>query len=429
MRVLTIFNLKILLYIVCFFSITLCFSQKKPNFIVTLDAGHGDHDYGARGSFSNEKDINLALVLKLGALIEKNCKDVKVVYTRTTDEFIPLKQRSEIANKSKSHLFISLHCNSSKARVGSAFGTETWVLGAHRTKDNFEVAKRENEVIYLEKDYQTTYEGFDPSSPESVIGLSLVQNVNLDNSVKLASFIENNFKGSGRFSRGVKQAGFVVLVYTAMPCVLIENGFINNPDDEAYLSSEEGQNTITQNIFDAFLKYKKEYDKKSEKKQVSETETPSEKPLIDTELKVQFLTSIYKYAPDAVQMRGLQNVEIIKENEKYNYYSGSTNLKSESDKILKLAQQAGFPNAKVVEFKPKDILPNNGCYTIELLVSSKKFRDKDDIFKGLDIIREKNNGIFTYTTGRTTTYDAAEKLLDSVRKRGLTDAVISEITP
>jgi len=436
MRVLTIINFKILLFGFCFFPLSVCFSQTslpKYNFTVTLDAGHGGDDSGAVGSYSREKDIVLSLVLKLGTLIEKNSKDVKVVYTRKTDEFIPLIERANIANRNKSNLFISLHCNSSKARTATARGTETWVLGANRTKDNFEAAKRENEVIYLEKDYQTTYAGFDPSSPESVIGLSLMQNVNFDNSVKFASCVENSFKDGGRFSRGVKQRGLVVLVYTAMPGVLIENGFINNPDDEDYLNSEEGQNAIANDIYQAFLKYRKEYDKKSgkntEEKPV-QSDIAVVKPLVDTELKVQFLTSVYKYSPNAVQMRGLQNVEIIKENGKYNYYSGSTNLKPESEKSLKLAQEAGFVAAQVIEFKTKEVLPSGSYYTIELLVTSQKYREKDSKFKGLDVIRNKSNDyIFTYTTGRAATYEAAEKLLASVKKLGLTDAVISKVTP
>ena len=437
MRVLTVINFKILLFSFCFFPLSVCFSQTsepKYSFTVTLDAGHGGNDYGAPGVFSNEKDINLALVLKLGALIEKNSKDVKVVYTRTTDEFIPLMERTNIANRNKANLFISLHCNSSPRKA--AAGTETWVLGDNkqRTKANLEVAKRENEVIYLEKDYQTTYEGFDPSSPESVIGITIMQNVNIDNSVKLASCVENSFKDSGRFSRGVKQSGFFVLAFTAMPSILIENGFISNPDDEAYLNSEEGQNTIANDIYQAFLKYKKEYDKKSGKSTDTE-EKPVQpdvvvaKPLVDTELKVQFLTSVYKYSPNAVQMRGLQNVEIIKENGKYSYYSGSTNLTSESDNSLKVAQEAGFVTAKVVEFKTKDVLPS-GYYTIELLVTSKRYREKDPIFKGLDVTRSKSDDdIFTYTTGKAATYDTAEKLLASVKRLGITDAVISKITP
>ena len=167
MRVLTIFNLKNILLLTLLFFINSLYSQKN-DFILVLDAGHGGHDNGAKGSSANEKDVNLSLVLKVGALIEKRNKDVKVIYTRKTDEFIPLMTRADIANKSKANLFISIHCNSSPK--SAPYGTETFVLGAHRNRDNFDVAKRENEVIYMEKDYQTTYEGFNPSSPESVIG-------------------------------------------------------------------------------------------------------------------------------------------------------------------------------------------------------------------------------------------------------------------
>ncbi len=425
MRVLTIFNLKYIAIVIFIFSINLSYSQKK-DFKLVLDAGHGGNDYGAKGLYANEKDVNLSLVLKLGAMIEKNNKDVDVIYTRKMDEFIPLMTRADIANRNKADLFVSIHCNSSPK--SSPYGTETFVLGPHRNRDNFEVAKRENEVIYMEKDYQTKYENFNPESPESVIGLTLMQNIYLENSLKLASYVEDNFKKENRLSRGVKQAGFLVLVQTSMPAVLIENGFISNYQECEYLASEDGQNAIVKNIYDAFVSYKKEFDKKSGKDEtVATKEVVSEKPLDNSTLKVQFLASFNKYTSNSVQLRGLKNVEVVKSNGKYVYYTGSTNLKSESDKNLKIAKEAGFTDAMVVEFKEKESLKNE-YYTIELLASVKKYKEKDDIFKGLNnVVRERNNDVYFYTSGKVTNYDSAKKLLENIKKLGFTDAVISKI--
>lgn len=423
MRVLTVFNLKNLLILFLIFTINLSYSQKK-DFTLVLDAGHGGYDYGAKGPYANEKDVNLALALKVGALIEKNYKDIKVVYTRKTDEFIPLMERASIANRNKADLFISIHCNSSTS--SAPYGTETFVLGAYRNKDNFNVAKRENEVIYLEKDYKNTYEGFDPSLPESIIGLTLMQNVYLENSLKIASFVEDNFKKESRFSRGVKQAGFLVLVQTAMPSVLIETGFISNYQEGQYLASEEGQNTIAENIYEAFLKYKGEFDKKSGKAE-SVKEFIKAKPLENTSLKVQFLASFNKYVPGSAQLRGLKNIEIIKSGGKYVYYTGSTNLQSESEDNLKIAKEAGFADAKIVEMNDKEPLKNE-YYTIEVLLSPKKYREKDAIFRGLNnIIRQKNNEVYIYTNGKVTNYESAKKLLENTKSIGFTDAVISRI--
>lgn len=425
MRVLTIFNLKnILLITLIFFTGSL--SSQKKDFTLVLDAGHGGHDNGARGAYANEKDVNLSLVLKVGAMIKNNNKDVEVIYTRKTDEFIPLMTRADIANKGKANLFISIHCNSSPK--SAPYGTETFVLGAHRNRDNFDVAKRENEVIYMEKDYQTTYEGFNPSSPESVIGLTLMQNIYLENSLKMASYVENNFKKENRFSRGVKQAGFLVLVQTAMPSVLIETGFISNPQEGQYLASEDGQNTIAKDIYEAFLSYKKEYDKKSEKKAEEEIQQVVENPVdSNLSLKVQFLASFNRYSPNSLQLRGMKNVEIVKSNGKYIYYAGSTNLRSESEATLKIAKEAGFTDASIIEFNEKEVVTGL-YYTIELFVSPKKYRERDAIFKGLNnVIRQKkDNNLYIYTSGKVSNYDSAKKLLEIYKKIGFSDAIISK---
>ncbi|MEO5673534.1 MAG: N-acetylmuramoyl-L-alanine amidase [Chitinophagales bacterium] len=223
---------------------------------VVLDAGHGGHDTGCRGAFSNEKDVTLDIVLKVGALIKQTYPYIKVIYTRSTDEFIELYERADIANRNDADLFISIHCNASKSH--DAFGTETWLMGLKKSDGNLEVSKRENDVVLLENDYQQHYEGFDPNSPMGYIILSMNQNAHLNQSIALASKVEAQFKDDGRISRGVKQAGFLVLWRTTMPSILIETGFLTNRNEEKYLNSESGQNEIAQAVLNSITNYKNE---------------------------------------------------------------------------------------------------------------------------------------------------------------------------
>ena len=224
---------------------------------VIIDAGHGGKDPGTHGVFSKEKHVALKIALKLGEIIKENLDDVEVIYTRKDDTFIELHDRANIANKNDADLFISIHCNSiSNPKVK---GTESWVMGLHTSERNLNVAKRENSVILLEEDYKTNYEGFDPNSPESHILFSLYQSAYLDNSLRLAQNIENQFKTRvGRHSRGVKQAGFVVLYMTAMPSVLVEVGFLTNDKEERDLNDQLQQTYIASGIFRAFRDYKNE---------------------------------------------------------------------------------------------------------------------------------------------------------------------------
>lgn len=222
---------------------------------IVIDAGHGGHDPGCFGASNREKIVALSVALKLGNLIEESFPDVKVVYTRKTDVFIPLIERAEIANKAHADLFISIHCNASKAKT--AYGTESWVMGLHVSEANLAVAKRENSVILLEEDYKENYDGFDPNSAEAYITFSLYQNVNIDKSLYLASKVETAFKTKmERFSRGIKQAGFLVLYKTNMPAILIETGFLTNLNDEKILGSEKGQTDIAETIYSAVKEYK-----------------------------------------------------------------------------------------------------------------------------------------------------------------------------
>jgi N-acetylmuramoyl-L-alanine amidase len=224
---------------------------------VIIDAGHGGKDSGTLGTFLKEKDIALAIALELGKIIKENMSDVEVIYTRKDDKFVELHDRALVANKNGADLFISIHCNSAPNKL--VHGTETYVMGLHTSQSNLEVAKRENSVILLEDSYEERYEGFDPNAPESHILFSLYQNVYLGHSLKLAEKIENQFKKRvDRFSRGVKQAGFLVLWKTSMPSVLIEVGFLSNKEEEKYLNDKLGKTYIASGIFRAFREYKEE---------------------------------------------------------------------------------------------------------------------------------------------------------------------------
>ena len=231
-----------------------CLNHGHDKKRVVIDAGHGGHDSGALGSANKEKDLALQMALKVGATIEAQHPDIEVIYTRTTDVFIPLHQRIGLANRKKADLFISIHCNfisNPKTR-----GTETFVMGLHRAEENLEVAKRENDVVLLENDYESNYEGFDPNSPIGNIILSTYQDAYLSQSINLAANIEQNLKANGvSTSRGVKQAGFAVLRKATMPSILVETGFISNKDEEQWLASEGGQQAIANSVADAISIY------------------------------------------------------------------------------------------------------------------------------------------------------------------------------
>ena len=237
-------------------------SAANKKFTLVIDAGHGGHDAGAVGQVTKEKYINLNVALEFGRLVESNCPDVNVIYTRTTDVFIPLKQRASIANKAGADLFISVHTNSVPPGR-TARGFEVYTLGMHRAKDNLDVAMRENSVISMEKDYKQNYQGFNPRSSESYIMFEFMQSANMEKSVELAKFIQRSVCGSvGRVDKGVHQAGFLVLRETSMPSCLIELGFISTPDEENFLDSSAGVKAMANAIFTGFKNYKDRYSNK-----------------------------------------------------------------------------------------------------------------------------------------------------------------------
>ncbi len=281
------------------------FSQTAGSFKkVIIDAGHGGKDPGAHGKFAKEKDVVLAVALKLGNYIEKYLPEVEVIYTRQTDVFVPLSERAKIANKADANLFISIHANYiSNPRIS---GTETFALGLHRTEENLEVAKKENSVIVLEEDYSTKYEDFDPNSSESYIIFELYQNIYLNQSLEIADLVQDQFeKRVGRRDRGVKQAGFLVLREIAMPGILIELGFLSNSYEEKYLTSNEGQSLLASGIFRAFRDYKSRFEamnnmdvEKADENKSDESDITYRIQVASSKKKIKQGTSIYRKFDD-----------------------------------------------------------------------------------------------------------------------------------
>jgi N-acetylmuramoyl-L-alanine amidase len=232
---------------------------KKNIGTIVIDAGHGGHDPGCIAHGVKEKEVTSAIALSIGSKLKEQYPDVKIIYTRTGDKFVELWERAAIANRNNADLFISIHCNSAKNT--SIHGTETFAMGLHKADDNLDVAKRENDVVLLEDNYIEKYEGFDPSSPESHIYFSLFQNSHMDQSIRLAAKVEKEIgKGLERPSRGVKQAGFVVLWKTKMPSILIETGFLSNKGDREFLSSKEGVDSMADAVSNAVIDYKKSFE-------------------------------------------------------------------------------------------------------------------------------------------------------------------------
>lgn len=318
---------------------------------VIIDAGHGGKDPGALGTGRHKKtesDLALAVSLKLKEYILKYYDNVEVIMTRDTDHFIALRERTKIANEAKADLFISIHCNTN-GNI-KAYGAETYVIGMHKEKANLEVAKRENQVIFLEDNYEEHYAGFDPNSPESMIALSMMQSKYLDQSILFASYIQDQFtKRVGRKNRGVKQAGYWVISQTIMPSVLIELGFISNASEEDFLNSDKGQVYMASAIYRAFKKYKTDMEGIDTSKPKETTSTNDQKPkdsdsktpdesvakidpdvlnqeikatTTDLEYRVQVATSTKNLELKSFNFMGYSDVSMVEKNGKYKYFIG-----------------------------------------------------------------------------------------------------------
>lgn len=368
---------RILTFILILFSL-IGYSQSNT-FKVTLDAGHGAHDFGAVYDGRIEKNIALAVVLKVGKILEAT-PQIAVNYTRKTDVFIDLIERANIANRFNANIFVSIHCNAN--RNTAADGTETYVMGLSKVASNLEAAKKENSVITLEKDYKQKYEGFDPNSPETMIGMTLMQEEYLDNSISLASRVQDAFSDLGKKSRGegVKQAPFMVLHKAYMPRVLIEMGFISNTAEGNVLNSEEGQNEIARAIAKAIISYKKEYYGNGEVEILEErpSQKINEKPIKNTAIPVQPKSTsqsgesisskkdidnskaVFKVQLSASSKRmdliprnfnGLKNISVTYENRLYKYMYGETADYNEAKEQLKEAKEKGYNSAFLIAFK------------------------------------------------------------------------------
>ena len=353
-------QLKFFFIFLMFFGIFIGYTQNNDKqFVVVLDAGHGGKDPGRPTKFGyKEKDIALKIVLKIGENLEKQ-KNIKVIYTRKTDVFVELRERAKIANKADADLFVSVHCN---AHNSQAFGTETYVLGLGRNASNFNIAKQENEVIFYEDNYETNYEGFDPNSPETLIGLTLMQEDYLDQSILLAQKIQDNFTNRlKRKNRGVKQAVFWVLHNTYMPSVLVETGFITNRKEGDYLNSVAGKNNISKSISDAILDYKSNLNSEISVEQAikdsSITDAPNttslNSPAIDRSIvyKVQIAAGSKKLNTKPYNFKGLKDVSRTKDKNIFRYFYGNTSSYDSVVAMKKEAREKGYKNAFIVAYK------------------------------------------------------------------------------
>lgn len=337
-------------------------SERK--WVVVIDAGHGGKDPGALGAMSKEKNINLAIALKAGNYIEQNLGNVEVLYTRKTDVFPALYERAEFANKNKADLFISIHANAISKKTIK--GTETWIMGLAKDEQNLEVAMKENEVILLEDDFSTKYEGFDPKSPESYIMFTVMQNTYREQSLYLATNIQNQFRNrAGRIDLGVKQAGFLVLYMTSMPSVLIETGFLTNPEEEKYLNSKEGQDYLASAIYRAVRDYINEIDKKTNTSRSAEESIASIQQSVGTEVgapddrprfMVQIANSASKRPLTPSNFNGLQDVFEIESDNQFKYAAGSFDSYSQAAEYRKKIESL-YPDAFIIAVRNNKILP------------------------------------------------------------------------
>jgi N-acetylmuramoyl-L-alanine amidase len=377
-------TLRITLISLCLLSQQVLFAATTP-FTVVIDAGHGGKDPGTLGSSSREKDIVLAIALKVGALINTRMPDVRVIYTRKGDEYPELYKRAEIANKAKANLFISIHAD--HADSPTVRGASTFTLGQNRTAENMAIAKRENSVILLEENYKQRYEGFDPNSPESYIMFEFMQTNYMDQSVRFAANIQSQFKRNGRIDRGVRQDVFLVLRNTSMPSVLIEVGFLSNLEEERYLKSAQGQDEVANNICLGFTDFKANFERKSnastalkstesdsleEGKNPVKKDSASEKPEQkqqsaaaqdnattakekEIRFKVQIIASDIRLNAANSKLKG-QAATFYKENKLYKYTVGDFDNFNDANN-LRLTLTKKFPDCFVIAFKNGQKMP------------------------------------------------------------------------
>ena len=357
-------------------------------FTLVIDPGHGGHDAGALGSMSKEKNINLKVALAFGRMVERNCPDVKVIYTRKTDVFIPLNERANIANKAKADLFISVHTNAlPKGKIARGF--EVYTLGMHRAAENLDVAKRENSVILVEKDYKQRYQGFDPNSSESYIMFEFIQDKNMAKSVELAKMIQQDVCAqAGRPNKGVHQAGFLVLRATSMPSCLIELGFITTSDEERLLNSESGIENHARGIYRAFTRYRKKYDQN--------VVVPYQAPKKKEEVTVPTIVP-----PEVKEEPQRKNEDLANNGNRMANESKQEEVSVSQDPIRSQVEPLQADNAPV--------------FKVQILATDTKLRKNSSQLKGendADCYQEK--GLYKYTVGSSTDYQEIYQLRKSL---------------
>lgn len=378
-------------------------NEGNHRFTLVIDAGHGGHDPGALGAYSKEKTINLNVALAFGRLVEENCPDVKVVYTRHRDVFIPLQRRADIANDAKADLFVSIHTNALPAgRI--AYGAETYTLGMAKANDNLAVAKRENAVITLESDYKHTYEGFDPNKAESYVIFEILQDRYMKQSVEMARYVQRQFKAAGRADKGVHQAGFLVLRNTTMPSVLTELGFITTPAEEAYLNSKSGQAEMSRSLYNGFLAYRRVHDRTAR-------DLPADLPSKVEEVAESRLTVLPESA--------------VREDKS----SRSRHSSGSNDTPTRVSEQPIVPeesqDAKKEETeKPSSEKTAPSCpesrsvaYRIQVAAGRHHIRTGDAQFKGLPVKCEHDGTVYRYFTGSFATFAEAQAGLKDVKAK------------
>ncbi len=406
--------------------------QDNDPFVIVLDAGHGGHDPGNLGNGYLEKNIALNIVLKVGAILEQH-KDIKVVYTRKDDTFIDLFVRGEIANKANADLFVSVHCDS---HTSDAHGAGTFVLGLHANKQNFEIAKKENSVIYLEDNYESRYANYDINSPESVIGLTIMQEEFLDQSIALAKIMQDYFSVKlKRNDRKVKQAGFIVLHQTFMPSVLVETGFLTNKEEGAYLNSKQGQAKMGTAIASSILEYKNTVSSNvlANKTNVYTPKETITKP--NTEVKKEIEKK--KEAPIVKEVEKKKQVvkeetitkkdtKIVASKEVIKSSSGIKTKREEVEEKTLPVVKKETPIVKQEAPKPIEVKKEyNIVFKVQLLASGKNIVLDADNFNGLNnLSKEPVRNLYRYMYGKTESYQKAKLLKENANLKGYTSSYI-----
>ena len=400
----------ILTFFLTSFSSNITADDNDGKFVVVLDAGHGGHDPGNLGNGYLEKNIALKIVLKVGEILERN-PNIKVIYTRKDDTFVDLYRRGEIANKANADLFVSVHCDSHSS---DAHGAGTFVLGLHANKQNFEIAKKENSVIYLEDNYESRYAAYDINSPESIIGLTIMQEEFLDQSINLAKLMQDNFSNKlKRTDRKVKQAGFIVLHQTFMPSVLVETGFLTNKAEGAYLNSAKGHNEMGKAIADAILTYKGEMISGTE--EIAMNNTPVAPEPKQEEIKKSAATTGGKKSEQLVlEQKPVKNIP-----------KTVLVVKNETDNTTKeiVKEPIAKEEPKIVEKEPKKT--ENIIFKVQISASSKNIPLDSENFKGLNTLsKEPYKNLYRYMYGNTDSHFQATLLKSNADAKGYNTSYI-----